>query len=544
MLVAKTTHSEENYLPKTGIRKEEYQYHLKDHLGNVRVTFTTKDETETAKATLEAANATTESGQFLRYANARRVLSSLFDRTNGTAPSVVTGYAERLNGSANEKYGLARSLSVMPGDVVSAEVYAKYIDPAAAPANGTELANLLGYLAGTLATPAGTIIDGTGYATSTSSFNAAQNAITGKTDNGAPKAYLNWLIFDRDFVRITSGFKQITTAAKEAGTDVAHERVFSPAITITQPGYVYIYLSNESAAPVDAYFDDFKVTHQKSPVIESQDYYPFGLTFNKYSRENALPNKTKLFQGQEHVDDLGLNWDSFKWRNHQPDIGRFFNVDPLAEKYVYNSPYAFSENQVVAHRELEGLEKVDIKNESAGPTARVTDADKGKSEAFLVRAQLKATETNSKGEQTGQAQIGVTIAGVKTELKGELSKNGLVAKAGVEGAAITAESKVQIGSEKNNVNVGVKLEGGAFKADANITVKNGLEVGANAGAFAGKAEGALGGTLFGVGLEVKGMVTGGSAHIGGSVQANSEGIGLQGNIGLVAGGGISIKIKY
>jgi hypothetical protein len=55
-----------------------------------------------------------------------------------------------------------------------------------------------------------------------------------------------------------------------------------------------------------------------------------------------------------------LNWDSFKWRNHQPDIGRFFNVDPLADKYVYNSPYAFSENHVTSHIELEGLEKVDF----------------------------------------------------------------------------------------------------------------------------------------------------------------------------------------
>ncbi len=107
---------------------------------------------------------------------------------------------------------------------------------------------------------------------------------------------------------------------------------------------------------VEAYFDDFKVDHIKSPVIQSDDYYPFGLRFNSYARENSVPNKTKLFQGQEHIDDLGLNWDSFKWRNHQPDIGRFFNIDPLAEKYYYNSPYAFSENKVVAHRELEGLE--------------------------------------------------------------------------------------------------------------------------------------------------------------------------------------------
>jgi RHS repeat-associated protein len=94
------------------------------------------------------------------------------------------------------------------------------------------------------------------------------------------------------------------------------------------------------------YFDDFKIEHIKSPVMESQSYYPFGLTFNFYRRENSVENKYK-FQSQERIDDLGLNLDSFKWRNHQPDIGRFFNVDPLSEKYVYNSPYAFSENRVI-----------------------------------------------------------------------------------------------------------------------------------------------------------------------------------------------------
>ena len=87
------------------------------------------------------------------------------------------------------------------------------------------------------------------------------------------------------------------------------------------------------------------------------DYNPFGLTFNSYQRENSVDQKYK-FQGQEHIDDLGLGWDSFKWRNHQPDIGRFFNVDPLSEKFYYNSPYAFSENKVTNHIELEGLEAV------------------------------------------------------------------------------------------------------------------------------------------------------------------------------------------
>lgn len=45
-----------------------------------------------------------------------------------------------------------------------------------------------------------------------------------------------------------------------------------------------------------------------------------------------------------------------------PDVGRFFNIDPLSEKYAYQSHYNFSENRVVDGRELEGLEWVASRN--------------------------------------------------------------------------------------------------------------------------------------------------------------------------------------
>lgn len=50
---------------------------------------------------------------------------------------------------------------------------------------------------------------------------------------------------------------------------------------------------------------------------------------------------------------------NYKFRMYDPRIGRFFAVDPLAAKYPHNSPYAFSENQVIHAVELEGLEKVE-----------------------------------------------------------------------------------------------------------------------------------------------------------------------------------------
>lgn len=64
------------------------------------------------------------------------------------------------------------------------------------------------------------------------------------------------------------------------------------------------------------------------------------------------------FQGQEmdnEVKGVG-NSINYTYRMHDPRIGRFFAVDPLAPEYPWNSPYAFSENRVIDGIELEGLE--------------------------------------------------------------------------------------------------------------------------------------------------------------------------------------------
>ncbi|HMX05157.1 MAG TPA: hypothetical protein PKE14_10850, partial [Chitinophagales bacterium] len=64
------------------------------------------------------------------------------------------------------------------------------------------------------------------------------------------------------------------------------------------------------------------------------------------------------FGGQEKVDEIHGRGNSinYKFRMHDPRIGRFFAIDPLVGKYPYNSSYAFSENKVIAWTELEGLE--------------------------------------------------------------------------------------------------------------------------------------------------------------------------------------------
>ena len=69
------------------------------------------------------------------------------------------------------------------------------------------------------------------------------------------------------------------------------------------------------------------------------------------------------FQGQEKDDEIKGEGNSinYKYRMHDPRIGRFFAVDPLASKYPYYSVYAFSGNRVIDAIELEGLEPAPYK---------------------------------------------------------------------------------------------------------------------------------------------------------------------------------------
>ena len=71
---------------------------------------------------------------------------------------------------------------------------------------------------------------------------------------------------------LNAGFVAISEAA---GSDF--ELLNLNNIYVDKNGFIYIYVSNESNVNVNVYFDDMKVTHFKSEIVQADDYYPFGL---------------------------------------------------------------------------------------------------------------------------------------------------------------------------------------------------------------------------------------------------------------------------
>ncbi|WP_341900064.1 hypothetical protein [Fluviicola taffensis] len=106
-------------------------------------------------------------------------------------------------------------------------------------------------------------------------------------------------------------------------------------------GYVFIQIRQSGTY----YFDDVSIVNNAAiGTVTHSTVYRYG------------------FQKQEHDDEIkgGGNSVNYAFRMHDPRIGRFFAIDPLQIEFPWNSPYAFSENQVIHKIELEGKESAEL----------------------------------------------------------------------------------------------------------------------------------------------------------------------------------------
>ena len=129
--------------------------------------------------------------------------------------------------------------------------------------------------------------------------------------------------------------------------------------------YLYAYQYKDHLGNIRLSYADVNgngTIQPASEILEENNYYPFGLKHKGYN-EIANSNRSEVaekykFLGQERQEELGLNWDVFKYRSYDYTIGRFMCIDPISEEYRYITPYQFASNNPIWHIELEGLEGI------------------------------------------------------------------------------------------------------------------------------------------------------------------------------------------
>lgn len=94
-------------------------------------------------------------------------------------------------------------------------------------------------------------------------------------------------------------------------------------------------------------------------IISEKNYYPFGLLqkgYNSIVSANANSSAEKfMFGGKEYQEELGLEWYDVTARNYDPALGRWMNLDPLAEKMRRHSPYNYAFDNPVYFIDYDGM---------------------------------------------------------------------------------------------------------------------------------------------------------------------------------------------
>ena len=153
--------------------------------------------------------------------------------------------------------------------------------------------------------------------------------------------------------------------------------------------YVFTY-TDHTSTQLSTGLGNIRLKYAQHPqtgettILEEDHYYPYGLKHNGYNGEHTviaydedvitLTPVTALFGdsykykfgGKEYQDEFDINTYDFGTRNYDPALGRWMNIDPLAEMMRRHSPYNYAFNNPVYFIDPDGMSPIPMAVTSLG----------------------------------------------------------------------------------------------------------------------------------------------------------------------------------
>ncbi len=390
----------------TGKATYTYEYHYKDHLGNLRMAFQ-KGNTNQFMASMETINAATEEAKFTNVATTRNNEKS----SSGT-------YSAKL--TAQNPMGPSRIIKVRRGDRIQASVYGLYATNSSTN-TGSDLSLFLQASSGN---PAGQ----TEGSTSWPNLQVGLAMIPRSSQDATlPKAYLRMVFYNKDNAYVKEQIVYIASGAD------AFQYLQIPQLLVEQTGYVRVFVANESNASV--WFDELSITHTESPIVQENHYDPWGLNLAGIETQGNPDHRYK-FNGIEKIDDFGLCWNQALYRSYDPQIGRWHQIDPKpsTQETPYigmdNNPIRYSDplGDLVREERGEGVTRREhrefkqnirmLRRDSESFRAMYKDLKKS-SHTFIYRSELNFGSKGTLGKTDTEGNNTTIRVNVRGDYKGE-----------------------------------------------------------------------------------------------------------------------------
>lgn len=121
--------------------------------------------------------------------------------------------------------------------------------------------------------------------------------------------------------------------------------------------FSYVYNYTDHIGNIRLSYSDADLSGTISPIeiLEESTYYPFGMKHNHNEGNNFQQNYKYKYNGKEFQDELGLNMYDYGARNYDAALGRWMNIDPLAEQSRRFSPYVYANDNPVFFIDPDGM---------------------------------------------------------------------------------------------------------------------------------------------------------------------------------------------
>ncbi|AFM02690.1 RHS repeat-associated core domain protein [Bernardetia litoralis DSM 6794] len=125
-------------------------------------------------------------------------------------------------------------------------------------------------------------------------------------------------------------------------------------LTIEQDGNLTVFIDNQDTEAV--YFDNLELRVESDPTLvitQEHHYYPFGMNMSGIERDGELKYQ---FNGMvEKEEAFGLELYETPFRSYDAQLGRFWQVEPLADEFHSISMFQFAFNNPVSMNDPTGL---------------------------------------------------------------------------------------------------------------------------------------------------------------------------------------------